>query len=179
MTDEPMAGGKRRIDQVLAPELLEGLSEADMDELRRRRDLCRAEREYLSYIRRLLQGRRDILRDELDRRRGGGQPGDVVERVTAVLAEAPRGTSRGEAMVFSVPEEEMAAARRRVERLLADSHLSDTTALSESEIEEGIGRVDEEERQISDLRGRVMSAHDTIQGELKRRFADQLRDVQA
>ena len=55
------SGGNRRIDRVLAADFVEGLPDLQMDELRERRDVTLAEREYLSLVRRLLHGRRDIL----------------------------------------------------------------------------------------------------------------------
>jgi hypothetical protein len=179
MADEPRAGGNRRIDQILAPGFADGLSSLDMDELRRRRDLCRGEREYLSYVRRMLQGRRDILRDEVERRRTGGERGSIVERLTAVLADSPRGPSRGEAVVVTVPEEDLLLARRRVERLVSDSHLSDLDAMSDEELERTVARVEDEERTISDTRTKVLAVHDRIQDELKRRFRAELGELRA
>jgi hypothetical protein len=118
MSDTPRAGGNRRIDQILAAGFTVDLEALDTREVRRRRDLARVEREYLSFLRRLLQGRRDLLRDEIDRRRTGGEMPPVVERVISVLSEGTRGPSRGEAPMIPIPEDEIAMARRRVERLL-------------------------------------------------------------
>jgi hypothetical protein len=55
--------GKRRIDQVLGADFTEGLAELETDEVRRRRDLARAELEYLSLLRRQMMKRR--LRAEM------------------------------------------------------------------------------------------------------------------
>lgn len=170
-----MFGGKRRIDRVLAPDFTEGVQDIDMDELRRRRDLSRAELEYLSFLRRLLQGRRDILQAELDRRRRGGDQETLLAQIAAILADAPTGPSRGEALVLSVPDEEIALARRRVERLVSDARLSDLPRLSDDELEEAVAGIDEEERAISDARSRVIEVHDVLQAELVRRYRDELR----
>jgi hypothetical protein len=169
-----MIGGKRRIDRVLAPEFTDGLEEIDLEELRERRDVCRAERDYLSFVRRLLQGRRDILQAELERRRRDGDEGTLLELVAAILADAPTGSSRGEAPVFTIPDEEINLARRRVERLVSDSRLSDLPALADEELEEAVERIDEEERNLSDLRARVLQVHDTLQAELVRKWRDRL-----
>lgn len=169
-----MIGGKRRIDQVLAPEFAEGIEDIDLEELRRRRDVCRAEREYLSYLRRLVQGRRDILQAELDRRRRGADEESLLADIAAILADAPTGPSRGEAPVITIPEEEITLARRKVERLVSDSHLSDLPALSDEDLEEAIARIDEEERSLSDLRSKVMAVHDALQSELVRRYKERL-----
>ena len=169
-----MIGGKRRIDRVLAPEFTDGLQEIEEKELRERRDLSRAEREYLSYVRRLVQGRRDILQAELERRRRGGDEESLLEMVAATLADAPTGSSRGEAPVFTIPDDEINLARRRVERLVSDSRLSDLPGLSDEELEEAVARIDEEERDLSDLRSRVLRVYDTLQAELVRVIRDRL-----
>lgn len=170
-----MIGGKRRIDRVLAPDFVERLQDIDLDELRRRRDLSRAELEYLSYLRRLLQGRRDILQAELDRRRRGGDQESLLADIAAILADAPTGSSRGEALAFTVPDEEIDLARRRVERLVSDARLSDLPRLSDDELEDAVAGIDEEERALSDARSRVIEAHDMLQAELVRRYREELR----
>jgi anti-sigma-K factor RsiG len=174
MSDTPMTGGNRRIDQVLATGFADDLGGLDTEEVRRRRDLARSEREYLSFLRRLLQGRRDLLRDEIDRRRTGGAARPVVERVVSVLSEGSRGPSRGEAPVVSMPEDEVVTARRRVERLVSDARLSNLDGLSDDELEDGADRIDAEEREVSDARGRVMEVHDVLQEEMKRRLRAEL-----
>jgi hypothetical protein len=174
MSDTPMTGGNRRIDQVLASGFADDLGTLDTDEVRRRRDLARSEREYLSFLRRLLQGRRDLLRDEIDRRRAGGQAPPVVERVVSVLSEGTRGPSRGEAPFMPMPDDEIVMARRRVERLVSDARLSNLDGLTDEELEEGAGRIDAEEREVSDARGRVMDVHDQLQEEMKRRLRAEL-----
>jgi hypothetical protein len=162
--------GKRRIDQVLGAGFTDDLGDLDTDEVRRRRDLARAELEYLSLLRRLVQGRRDILRAEAERRTGGGESGSLVERLSGILSEGTRGSSRGSAPTVAIPEEEIALARRRVERLVSDASLSDLGSLSEDDLRQAVGRLDEEERGVSDLRGRVIAAHDALQEEMKRRL---------
>jgi hypothetical protein len=58
--------------------------------------------------------------------------------------------------------------------MVSDSHLSDLPALSDQELEEAVTRVDEEERSLSDLRGRVIAVHDALQSELVRRYKQRL-----
>ena len=171
-----MEGGRRRIDRVLSEDFARDLGDADTDEVRRRRDLARAERDYLSFVRRLLQGRRDILRAERERRAGGGEPASVLDRLSEVLAEGPRGTSRGEAPVVAVSVDEVALARRRVERLVSDAHLSDLASLSDEDLEAALSRLEKEERTVSDTRGKVLAVHDALQDEMKRRYRAELGD---
>ena len=66
MADET---GNRRIDRIKRADYAQGLEELSLDDVRDRRDECRAELEYLSLLRRLVQGRAEILKAEVERRR--------------------------------------------------------------------------------------------------------------
>ena len=164
-------GGNRRIDRIRRPDFVEGLSDLELDELRRRRDDCFAEREYLSLLRRLVQGRAEILRAEVERR-GRGEEGSLVGALSTILAGDAQGPSRGEAVKVGLPEEEMLLARRRVERLVADAGLSDPGALDDQRLAEAVDVLLREEREVSEARAEVLRAMDTIQEELKRRYRD-------
>jgi hypothetical protein len=69
MTDQNQ--GRRRVDRILASGYAEDIGTLELDEVRSRRDECLAEREYLSYLRRLLHGRLEILRAEAQARKDG------------------------------------------------------------------------------------------------------------
>lgn len=167
-------GGRRRIDRVLARGFAEDLADLPLEEIRRRRDECLAEREYLSFVRRLVQGRLDILRAEVERR-ATGRPGPIIDELPSILApDGPR-SSRGEApRLAPLPEAEMAEGRRHVERLLADVSMSDPSALDDEELGRAIGLLEEEERSVSDARAAVIGVHDRLQEEIKRRYREDL-----
>ena len=69
----------RRIDRIREPSYVEGLTELDLDDLRARRDECLVEREHLSMLRRLVQGRAEILQAEVNARGASGDRGALVE----------------------------------------------------------------------------------------------------
>jgi hypothetical protein len=164
----------RRIDRITAAGFLDGLGDLPLDELRARRDDCLAEREYLSLLRRLLQGRAEILQAEIDARSAGTEDrAPLVDRLTAILSGDEHAvTSRGEAVRVSVPEEELLLARRRVERLAGDAGISDPAALDDDELEAAVDALVTEEETISETRHEVIVALDALQDELKRRFKD-------
>lgn len=164
----------RRIDRIRSPGFAQGLGELPLEELRARRDECLAEREYLSFLRRLVQGRAEILRAEVERRGAGGEGGPLVERLAEILSGEGQGSSpsRGEAVRISLPEEEMLLARRRVERLVADAGLSDPGALDDDELARAVELLAREEREVSGERGEVLAVLDALQDELKRRYKD-------
>lgn len=163
----------RRIDRIRRPEYVQGLEDLSIDELRLRRDECLAEREYLSLLRRLVQGRAEILKAEIERRGAGGDQVPLVDRLSEILSgEPPQGPSRGEAVKVGLPEEEMLLARRRVERLVADAGLSDPGALDDERLASAVDLLAREEREVSADRSGVHSALDALQDELKRRYKE-------
>lgn len=171
--------GRRRIDRVLAPAFARDLGSIDLSELRARRDDALAEREYLSLLRRLVHGRLDILRAEQARRVEGGEPQSLADRLAAILSSSDedRGPSRGEAMRVPVPDDEVAIARRRIERLVSDTSISDAPSLSDEDLARALGRLEEEERMVSKARTAVLAVHDRLQDELKRRFKEDLSQI--
>lgn len=164
--------GNRRIDHIRAAGFVEGLPVLSLDELRQRRDECLAEREYLSFLRRLVQGRAEILAAEVERRRGEGAQGPLVERLASILGGEGQGPSRGEAVKVGLPEEELLLARRRVERLVSDAAISDPAQLDDDRLAEAVDLLYREEQEVSEARGAVITVLDQLQEELKRRYKD-------
>ncbi len=165
-------GGNRRIDRIRRPEYVQGLSALSLDELRERRDECYAEREYLSLLRRLVQGRAEILRAEVERRGSGADAGSLVDELSTILSSEGQGPSRGEAVKVGVPEEEMLLARRRIERLAADAEISDPGALDDDRLSAAVDLLAREEREVSAARNDVLQVMDELQEELKRRYRE-------
>jgi len=161
----------RRIDRVVDPSFVEGLAELSLEDLRARRDEALDEREYLSLLRRLLQGRAEILKAEAEGRASGTES-PLIGRLSTILASDEPGEPRGEAVRVSIPEEELLLARRRVERLAGDAGISDPTALHDDALAAAITTLVDEERGVSEQRKQVLAALDTLQGELKRRYKD-------
>jgi hypothetical protein len=166
-------GGNRRIDRVQDPAFLEGLDGLSLEDLRSRRDECLSEREYLSLLRRLVQGRAEILKAELGSRGDDGASSPLVERLAGILAgDEPQVASRGEAVRVGVPEEELLLARRRVERLVADTGISDPSSLDDEQLAQAVDLLAKEERTVSDTRREVLRILDNLQDELKRRYRE-------
>ena len=161
----------RRIDRIRDPSYLDGIGGQSLEDVRARRDECMAEREYLSLLRRLVQGRAEILKAELASR-GSDDARPLVDRLSEILASDQPVTSRGEAMKVSLPEEEMLLARRRIERLVADAGISDPSELDDDRLKEAVDVLAGEEREVSAQRGDVHRVLDALQDELKRRYKE-------
>lgn len=172
MTDQKR--GRRRIDRIMTSDYGQDIGALDLDEVRGRRDECLAEREYLSYLRRLLHGRLEILAAEVQARKDGTEI-PLVDRLATILgSDTPIGPSRGEALRLGLPEEEMNNARRRVERLMASSAFSDPETMDDGTLAKALSALETEEHVVSDTRRTVMDLHDLFQDEIKRRYKERL-----
>lgn len=175
MTTDPMPGGRRRIDRVLADGFLDGLPELPMAQVREKRRDAEQEEADLSYVRRMLQGRMDLLRSELLRRAGGSAPAhpatdqELVERLTGVLSDASR-SDHGLGRFLSVEPSRVDEHRRAVEQILADVDISDATGQSVEQLRDALGRLQEFERNVSGNRRRVQQIMDACTAEVARRY---------
>lgn len=169
--------GTRRIDRVLAEDYLAGLSEAPLADVRSLRDEAEQEEVDLSYIRRLIQGRMDIVRAELNRREGTGGSGTLVEGLAQTLADEPRSPARGLGRHSTIEPSRVDSHRRYVEALVADVDLTDTAARSTDELHHAMRVLAEEEQGLSAKRRQVQAVMDACSAEITRRYRDGEADV--
>ncbi|MEU6487583.1 ABC transporter substrate-binding protein [Streptomyces sp. NPDC046887] len=145
------------------------LSALRLPELRALRRDSGADEADLSYVRRLLQGRIDILRAELARR-GGAQP-PVVDRLSEILADAPsRHRSSARHVTLSTPRGE--EYRRFAAEVLAEVGLSDLAARTDQELHDGLGRLAAYEQQVSRRRQQLQRTADGCSAEIARRYRE-------
>ena len=177
MSVEGLTGkGHRRIDRVLAEDYLDGLREASLADVRSLRDEAEQEEVDLSYLRRMVQGRLDILRAELNRRDGtGGQ--DLVQGLASILADEPRAPARGLGRHTTMEPSRADSHRRYVEALVADVDLSDVSARSTDELAHALRTLSEEESGLSTKRRQVQLVMDACGAEITRRYRDGEADV--
>ena len=167
---EVRPGGRRRIDRVLAPEYVRDLGELDLAEVRGRRDEAAQEETDLSYLRRLLHGRIDIVKAEQKRRREGGSS-SVVERLVEILSDnvvgpAPSGSGRHQTLEPSRAE----AHRRHVEALVSDADLSDVGSLPDERLDLALRTYAAEEESVSQRRREVQKVVDLLNDEIGARY---------
>lgn len=169
---EPFPGGLRRLDRVLADDYLDGLQSMSLDEVRHRRAEAEEEEVDLSYLRRLLQGRIDILKAEAERRRGpdAGDEG-FVDRLAAALADDHRAT-HGLGRHLTAEPQRVTQNRRAVERLVADVGISDPGSLDDTQLGEAIGKLERFESQLSATRRAVHKVMDVCAAEVARRYRE-------
>ena len=178
MSVEGTAQGNRRIDRVLAEDFLDGLRDLPLAEVRELRTEAEQEEVDLSYLRRMIQGRLDILRAELNRRDSSSTT-TLVESLAGILADEPRAPARGLGRHSTVEPSRADSHRRYVEALVADVDLSDVSARSTDELAHAMRTLSEEEQTISAKRRLVQTAMDACSAEITRRYRDGEADVDA
>lgn len=164
-----------RLETILGTSYLDDLAEASTQELRRRRVECEEQERGLSYARRVLQGRLDILRAELLRREQGGDAtaSSLLSRLPDILGrdQAPTDPLQARATRVDVP----AGAENygdEVEAIVSEATMLSLPEHSATELEELIDRLTAYESELSRLRRRLFDLIDRIRDELAARYKD-------
>ncbi|MFF7545432.1 aerial mycelium formation protein [Streptomyces canus] len=178
--ETPRPPAQRTDSHLLPPDPIEhDLARLSLPELRiLRRDAQRDEAD-LSYVRRLLQGRIDILRAELLRRSptGAGSvlehlpEASVFDRLPEILTDAPaRHRSSARHVTLGTPHSE--EYRLLAAETLAEVELSDLSARTDLELSTAMGRLVRYEQQVSGRRQRLQRTADECSGEIARRYRE-------
>lgn len=175
MTTQPQPGGRRAIDRVLDPGFAGDAPTLDLDELRRRRHLAEQEEVDLSYARRLLQGRVEVLRAQQQRLSDGGahpprSDADIARDLGEVLADDGPRHVHGLGRHLSVDPSRAGEHRRAAEHAVANLGLSDLTPLDADVVAGAIDQLTRIEHEVSDTRHRVQQVMDVLTAEVARRY---------
>jgi hypothetical protein len=162
------------VDEVLAPGYLDGLPGRDLADVRSMRDGCQEVEGGLSFVRRMVHGRLDIVGAELTRRREGGDPadlGELVARLPDLLSEREPAASRRSPRaldVGTVPDD----LRDELDGIVGTDELARLRELSTDDLDALAGRLVEFERWVSERRRGVQDRLDQLQAEIARRYRE-------
>jgi hypothetical protein len=157
---------------------LASLGDFETAELRVRRERCERAEEAVSYTRRLLQGRLDLLRAELARR-DGDQADRLLDHLSTILAgderhgDAPAHT-RSTRVRVPVDADRYAS--------VLDQIVDEATLLTAGDqpidaLEAAVERVAAAERDLSERRRSLFTRIDALRAELAERYKDGRADV--
>lgn len=168
-----MTEHRRRIDTVLEPDYLEGLADLDLNEVRRRRDTAEDVEAQISYYRRLLHGRMDLLDFEM-RRRTGEEQRTILEALPEILANGMiLGSEPNLKHIETMPPLPSMTGRRLIDKIMDDGVLASLPELTDDEITEAIERLRDVETQLSGQRRRLHQVIDVLQDEMVSRYRTQ------
>ena len=173
----PPAGGAA-VDELLQPGFLDTATQASMAEVRRLRRQAEQEEVNLSYTRRLLQGRLDIVRRELQRR-AEHDGRSLVDLLPEILSEKGRGPAHGlgrhQTVQPSAPED----YESWVNSLTPGVDLSSISDLTDAKLDTAARALAAAESGLSERRRGVQQVMDGLAAELGRRYRDGEADVAA
>lgn len=154
------------------PSYLDGLEGWALQEVRVRRAEATEAETALSYLRRIVQGRLDIVAAEQDHRNHGerAELAALVEELPAILSGNVHAPGLGRLPTLMAPGELDPELERRLEEILPASRLSELSKLGEEGLRHAAEELTAFERSLSERRRAVFDVLDRLQDEIVRRY---------
>lgn len=149
------------------------LAELDIDDVRSRRAVADALEEAISYVRRIIQVRLDILGTELAHRRSGEPRADLrdlVARLPEVLSEHSTITGPVQALRQIRAPQIDHALEGAVDEIVTTNQLADVDQIDDDSLAELVDRMERLEAEVSATRHELHVRLDALQAEIIRRY---------
>jgi hypothetical protein len=163
------------LERILADDYLAGLEERPFAQLKELRSACQAVETQVSYLRRMVQGRHDIVAGELERRRLGGDRSDVaglVDRLPEILADRIHAPGPGRLPSGMEPGELSGAMARRLDEISLRVPLESPAEADDEALAVVATDLEALEQEVSTVRRALFGRIDAIQAEITRRYRD-------
>lgn len=160
-------------DRVLRDDYLGDLTGRPIEDIRAMRDEVRSIEDNVSYRRRIIQGRLDIVASDLRRRASGGSPSDLgalVEQLPEILSDKVTAGGTGRLPTGLIPPDDDVTAD--VDRVAGPDVLGDLPELTDEDVAELARTIGALEREVSDYRRGLFSRIDALNAELARRYGN-------
>lgn len=161
------------LNRVLAADYLGDVASLETDDLKAKRAECQDVEAKVSFVRRLAQGRLDILTSELKRRasgEGASDLSDLVERLPQILADKVRAPGPGRMPTNLAPPDDDENLTGELDAVCGPDVLGSLPELSDEELQDVSTGLEQLEGRLSTQRKAVFGVIDAIQAELARRL---------
>ncbi len=161
------------LQTLLDPGYLGDLASLPMDRVRAMRAECQEVETGLSLLRRIVQGRLDIVGMELTRRAEGGHPADLpdlIAHLPEVLSDRTNAPGVGRLPQIMAPGELPADLEAELEALTGAGRRSDLPSLDDSELRGLADSLEAFEHKVSGQRQALFDRIDALQAEITRRY---------
>ncbi len=161
------------IEILLEPSFVADLDTLPFEELRRRRDLAEEVETGMSYLRRMLQGRQDIVNAEQARRASGeaaGDLSDLVDRLPEILGDHVHAPGLGRLTTLLAPGEMDQRLQTRLDAIVSPGRLADLPHATEAELDAVAAELLAFEREVSSNRHSLHLVLDRLKEEIVRRY---------
>lgn len=162
------------LQRVLEPAYLAGVTDVATADLRRMRNECTDLENGVSYVRRLAQGRLDVLVEETTRRAagGGGDLADLVARLPELLSDGVRAPGSGRVdRELDPPDEVVIPLTAVLDGVVGPSIMTEVAALGDDELSAAVIALRDVEMRFSADRRSLHDTIDALNQELARRIA--------
>jgi hypothetical protein len=162
-----------QLDDVMAPGYLEGLHEWPIERVRTRRDEATEAETGLSYLRRIVQGRLDIVMAAQKRRQlgeGTEELSALVSRLPEILGDRVHAPGIGRLPALMGPGELDPETLTRLEVVFPAARLDSLAELDAADLAMASAGLEDLERSLSAQRRALFDVLDRLQQELVRRY---------
>jgi hypothetical protein len=160
------------LSRLLDPSYLADVDALTLDDIRRMRTECQEAEASLSYLRRLIQGRLDIVHAYLERPAGSDAPdlSSVVDNLAGILAGPARPSGPGRNPVLHSPDtDDMASLTTELDAVLGADDIGLLGGLSDDGLRDLAERLRTLENRVSGERRGLHERIDSLQAELVER----------
>lgn len=167
-----MGSLRSELEHILTDTYLDGVAEKSLEEIRAMRSECQEAEVALSYLRRVTQGRLDIVHAYLARA-GGDQPdlAGVVDDLPGILSAGPgRPEGPGRLPMLLAPDMALGDLTAEVDAVLDGEEVADLAGRSAEELQALVDELAAIEKRVSAERRGLHERIDTLQAELVARY---------
>lgn len=160
------------LHELLDAGYLGDLTARTIDDVRQMRSACQSVETGLSLLRRLVQGRLDIIGIELARRAEGADPGDLpdlIARLPEVLSDRTHAPGVGrlpQVMTGEMPPE----LEAELDAIVATVSIADLPECPDDALRAMASQLEELEQRVSSHRQALFDRIDSLQAEITRRY---------
>jgi hypothetical protein len=168
-----MPSTESELDRLQADSYLDGVATASLDDIRSMRAECQAAEASLSYLRRLAQGRLDIVHAYLDRPDSGSTPelSELVDGMSRILSNGPgRPAGPGRLPMLLAPDTEDPGLTEELDSILGADEVGQLSTLGPDELGRIAADLGAYEQRVSAQRKALHERIDTLQAELVDRY---------
>ena len=167
---------RRRLDRVLDPEYLEGIADLSLEDVRERRSTAIEVENELSYYRRLLYGRMDLVKFE-QRRRSGEEDRSLIDSLVDILTDPerqdrtePRGSRHIVTDLPPLPD----VGKRDIDEVMGDGVLTRLDEASEEELQSSLDGFEKMVAEINEQRLTAQKVIDSLSDTIAELFKAQV-----
>lgn len=164
------------LSTLLADDALADIGTRPIGDLRSFRYTAGQVESDVSLVRRIAQGRLDIIGHEVQRRKGSDESAavdDLLYDLPDILADPSEASApSGRAIEINDPGATAASLGHRLDNAISPGELSGVGELSDERLDQSFVRVSEMEQELSDIRRKLHDRIDAVQQEIGRRYRD-------